>query len=54
MADFDDSWVKSNNDTSIISDNIKKHIKHGRHRTKYSFEKKDPVSLINEKLIIIL
>lgn len=46
MADFDDSWVKSNNDTSFMSNNIKKHIKHGHHRTKYSFEINDPVSHI--------
>jgi len=30
-------------DTSNISINIKKHIKHGRHRTKYNF-RNDPVS----------
>lgn len=38
-----ESWLQSNNDTSIISINIKKHIKHGRHITKYKFAD-DPVS----------
>lgn len=33
-----------NNDTSNISINIKKHIKHGQHRAKFTFTD-DPVSL---------
>lgn len=44
MADFDDGWVKSNND-SIVSNN-KKHTKHGHHTTKYSFKINGPVSII--------
>lgn len=47
MADFkEDSWLQSNNDTSNISMNIKKHIKNGRHRAKYNFVN-DPVSIDN-------
>jgi len=44
MSSFDKSerWMKTNdNDISI---NIKEHIKHGRHRAKYTFTD-DPVSL---------
>lgn len=39
MADFDknNSWINNNHDTSNISINIKQHIQHGRHRTKYHF-----------------
>lgn len=45
MADFDEheKWLTMKNDTSNISINIKKHIKHGRHRAKYNFVD-DPVS----------
>lgn len=51
MADFDqnESWLQ-NSGTSNISINIKKHIKHGRHRAKYHYLN-DSVSI---KLSIIL
>lgn len=42
--DNDTSWMNNNKDTSNISINIKKHIKHGRHRAKYNFSH-DPVSV---------
>lgn len=46
MADFDPnkSWLQ-NKDTSNISIKFNKHLKHGRHRTKYNFID-DPVSKI--------
>lgn len=49
MANLDTSWLK-NNDTSNISINIKKHIKHGRHVTKYKFVD-DPVSIIKRIIL---
>lgn len=45
MANLDQNWLKNEKDTSNISTNIKKHIKHGRHVTKYKFVD-DPVSII--------
>lgn len=54
MADFDEqeNWLTAKNDTSNISINIKKHIRHGRHRAKkYNFVE-DPVSY--EKYFVIL
>jgi hypothetical protein len=46
MADFDEhgNWLTDENNTSNMSMNIKKHIRHGRHRAKkYNFVD-DPVS----------
>lgn len=39
MADFDEheNWTTTKNDSNDISINIKKHIKPGRHRSKYMF-----------------
>lgn len=47
MANFDpnESWLQ-NKDTSNISIRFNKHLKHGRHRTKYTNFTKDPVSFI--------
>lgn len=39
----DESWLLNKSDTCNISKNVKKHIRHGRHRTKYTFDD-DPVS----------
>jgi len=43
MSSFEKSWIHDTN-TSNISVTIKKHIKHGHHRSKYTFTN-DPVSL---------
>lgn len=43
MADFDTTILKNNKDISKISVKIKKHIRHGRHVSKYKFAD-DPVS----------
>lgn len=43
MADFDTAILKNNKDINKISVKIKKHIKHGRHVSKYRFAD-DPVS----------
>lgn len=51
MAD-NESWLQNKNDTSNISINIKKHIKHGRHRTKYIFND-DSVSF-NRLLVCLI
>lgn len=42
----DESWLQNKSDISNISVNVKKHIKHGRHKSKtYTFAD-DPVSFI--------